>query len=223
MMGNSFGRFKSLKRLLLLALVAGIAIACQLSNPENSDIAGPVDSAENSSAQPSSAPASENSLSTPTASATYQDPDIPIAAQYPEQLQAEGRLTDEGANLEFTFPEAIAASAKMTFTLPATAVTSIDLERTATEPDGLLAQNNWQVLEDSALVKRLNYPWIRTVIAFSGEGDLSGAVILGETNGQTVQLVVQYPDAAAQTYWATAMLILDNLEFDAEQLPLVQQ
>ncbi|MEM6425866.1 MAG: hypothetical protein AAF728_12000, partial [Cyanobacteria bacterium P01_D01_bin.128] len=150
-------------------------------------------------------------------------PDIPISTQYPEQLQAEGRLTDEGASLEFTFPAAIAASAKMTFTLPATAVTSIDLERTATEPDGLLAQNNWQVLEDSALVKRLNYPWIRTVIAFSGEDDLSGAVILGETNGQTVQLVVQYPDAAAQTYWATAMLILDNLEFDAEQLPLVQQ
>lgn len=206
--------FKPLQ-VLALGMVSLIAIACNVSTPNESTVAegeAPITPVPPPLTEPSP---SEAEL------AVYTEPTIPITTRYPVSvMEAESVATDEGISLEFTAIDNGPESAKMQFFLPADNTTPVEIEQAVTEPGGLFESNGWDVLEDSALVKRLNYPWMRTVIAFSGENDISGAIILGEVETQTVQLTVLYPDVYAEDYWTAATLILDYLEFKPELLPV---
>ncbi|MEO0825765.1 MAG: hypothetical protein AAFY67_08885 [Cyanobacteria bacterium J06642_9] len=204
------------KQLLMFGVVGLLAIACNRSTPNGSAVTEREESTPLTPPTLAEQPLSEATLQ------VYTEPTIPITTQYPDSFIAVGTETQAGVSLEFTVTGSDSETAKMSFLLPADSTTPVELEQSVTQPGGLFESNGWLVLEDSALVKRLNYPWMRTVIAFSGENDVSGALILGEVDTQTVQLIMLYPDAYAEDYWAAATIILDNLEFKSELLPVGQ-
>lgn len=209
-------RIVNFKQLLILGAAGLLAIACNRATPTGPTVNEAGEATPTTPPTPTEQPLSGAGLE------VYTEPTIPITTRYPGSFVAIGAETEAGVSLEFTVTGNGAETAKMSFLLPADNTTPVELEQAVIQPGGLFESNDWVVLEDSALVKRLNYPWMRTVIAFSGENDMSGAVILGEVDTQTVQLIVLYPDAYAEDYWTAATIILDNLEFKPELLPVGQ-
>ena len=47
-----------------------------------------------------------------------------------------------------------------------------------------------------------------------------GNIVLGETGGQAVQVVVYYPGAHGRDFLADARVILKNLHFKSDKLPI---
>ena len=49
---------------------------------------------------------------------------------------------------------------------------------------------------------------------------MAGKILLGETQGQAVQVTLYYPNALANDFLTNANLILGKLHFKGDQLPL---
>ncbi len=58
------------------------------------------------------------------------------------------------------------------------------------------------------------------VFDISTDMEQSGHIVIGQADGQAIQLTVLYPAEMADAYWSSARPVLDSLEFDADLLPV---
>lgn len=146
-----------------------------------------------------------------------------VVAQYPDTMQVEGGCSTEGCGYHFSFlPQGNALDeAEVHVFLPAGVATAADQEPFVTGPNGLIENAGWIV--DSTQMdgsEQFPYAWVEEVINFSTDREESGHVLLGQTDGQAVQVLLKYPAEMSDAYWAGAKVILDSLSFDADLLPI---
>jgi hypothetical protein len=222
-------KIKTLKAMLLVRLIPfsiGLSMvlmtACTSQNtaPEASE---PAPMAESTESMEQSTPTDQ---SIPAANLqTYDETanGIPVSAQYPDTIQASGDCAGEGCGIFFTFvPQGNALdTADVYVFLPAGTATAADLEPFVTGADGLIENAGWTVdSTESEGSTEFPYPWVETVIHFSNNTEETGRILLGQTNGQAVQVLIKYPTEMADAYWAEVRPVLDSLAFDANLLPL---
>jgi hypothetical protein len=156
---------------------------------------------------------------------TYDGPaqGIPVSAQYPDTLEVMGTGSGEGVGVFFTFkPQGNALDeAEVHVFLPAGAASTTDLMPMITGPNGLIESNGWTLDGSRAdTATEFPYSWFEMVFDFSTDQEQSGHILIGQTNGQAVQVTLLYPSEMAEAYWPAAKTILDSLTFDAELLPI---
>jgi hypothetical protein len=156
---------------------------------------------------------------------TYDGPaqGIPVKAQYPDTMTVQGSGSGEGVGVFFTFePQGNALDeAEVHVFLPSGAASTTDLMPMITGDQGLIANNGW-TLDGSRAdgVEEFPYAWFEMVFDFSTDKEQSGHILIGQTNGQAVQVILLYPAEMADAYWPTAKTVLDSLEFDPGLLPI---
>lgn len=155
---------------------------------------------------------------------TYDEPGMPIRAQYPDAMKVEGGCAGEGCGFTFTFkPQGNALDkAKVHIFLPVGAATAAAQEPFVTGPNGLLANNGWKKAGETTNTGEFPYGWVRKIVTFSDPGnkEIVGTILLGETHGQAVQVTLYYPAAMANDFLTKANLILENLQLKSDKLPL---
>jgi len=155
---------------------------------------------------------------------TYDEAGMPIRAEYPDNMQVQGTSSGEGCGFNFTFkPQGNALDkAEVHIFLPRGAATAATQEPFVTGPNGLLQNNGWKKEGETAATGQFPYTWVRKIISFSDPRNkgMVGKILLGETNGQAVQVALYYPNDMANDFLTNANLILGKLHFKADQLPL---
>jgi hypothetical protein len=156
---------------------------------------------------------------------TYDGPatNYPITAQYPDTMQVDGGCAGEGCGFFFAFvPQGNALDdADLHIFLPAGVTTAADQQPFVTGPNGLIENAGWIVSSvESNESEDFTYPWVETVISFNTDQEEGGYILLGQSDGQAVQVIVKYPTEMADTYWNSTRTVLDTLEFEADLLPL---
>jgi len=154
----------------------------------------------------------------------YDEPGMPIKAEYPDTMHAEGGCSGEGCGFNFTFkPQGNALDkAEVHIFLPAGAATAAAQEPFVTGPNGLLHNNGWKKTDETKVAGKSPYNWVKKIISFSDPGnkDMVGKILLGETSGQAVQVMLYYPGNLEKEFLANANLILGKLHFKGDKLPL---
>lgn len=148
---------------------------------------------------------------------------IPITAQYPSTMKVFGTGSDEGVGVLFTFKSQGNAldDAQVHIFLPSGTPSTTQLEPRITGSNGLIQNNGWTL--DSSKAdggSEFPYSWLEMVLNFSTDIDQSGHILIGQTNGQALQIILLYPAEMSDTYWSAARTILNSLEFDANLLPI---
>lgn len=155
---------------------------------------------------------------------TYDEPGMPIRAEYPDSMTLEGGCSGEGCGFNFRFkPQGNALDkAEVHIFLPAGAASAAAQEPFVTGPNGLLANNGWKKGGDTTDTGKFPYKWVRKIISFSDlrNKDMVGNILLGEASGQAVQVMLYYPSDRAKEFLANANLILEKLHFKSDKLPL---
>ena len=156
---------------------------------------------------------------------TYDGPaqNIPVTAQYPDTMEVMGTGSGEGVGVFFTFkPQGNALDdAEVHVFLPANTSDTGDLMEFITGPNGLIESNSWYLDNTRAdNVSDFPYPWVEMVFDISTDMEQSGHIVIGQSNGQAVQVTVLYPAEMADAYWPAARTVLESLEFDADLLPV---
>ncbi len=170
------------------------------------------------------APAPEEGRKETAKLQTYDEPGMPLRAGYPETMTVEGGCSGEGCGFTFNFkPQGNALDkAEVHIFLPAGAASAADQELFVTGPNGLLHNNGWKKEGETTDTGEFAYEWISKIINFSDPGNqgMVGKILLGEASGQAVQVTLYYPDEMADEFLAQAHLVLENLEFKEDKLPL---
>jgi hypothetical protein len=206
-----------MKKLLLTTLAAGLVLTLGTScneAPEPTTGSGesmPVEGAGTTTAQ--------------GGLMTYDGPaeNIPVMAQYPDTMEVMAAGSGEGVGVFFTFkPQGNALDdAEVHVFLPANTPSTTELMPMITGPNGLIENNGWSLDNTRAdNVSDFPYPWVEMVFDISTDMEQSGHIVIGQTNGQAVQVVVLYPAEMADAYWASARTVLNSLEFDPDLLPV---
>ena len=175
---------------------------------------------------PSSETSSTESANTAEASLlTYDGPaqNIPVTAQYPDTMEVMGTGSGEGVGVFFTFkPQGNALDdAEVHVFLPANTSDTGDLMEFITGPNGLIESNGWSLDNTRAdNVSDFPYSWVEMVFDISTDMEQSGHIVIGQSNGQAIQVTVLYPAEMADAYWSNARTVLDTLEFDPDLLPV---
>ena len=138
-------------------------------------------------------------------------------------MQVMGAGSGEGVGVFFTFKSRGNAldDAEVHVFLPSGATSAAELEPFVTGPNGLMANNGWiqQGVEEGGS-ERLPYGWVEKVIDFSTDMEQSGHILLGQANGQAVQVTLLYPAEMADAYWPAATTVLVSLQFEGDLLPI---
>lgn len=154
----------------------------------------------------------------------YDEPGMPIRAEYPDTMHVEGGCSGEGCGFNFTFkPQGNALDkAQVHIFLPAGAATAAAQEPFVTGPNGLLQNNGWKKEGETTTTGKFPYNWVRKIISFSDprNKDMVGKILLGEASGQAVQVMLYYPRDLDQEFLSNANLILGKLHFKSDKLPL---
>lgn len=154
----------------------------------------------------------------------YDEPGMPIKAEYPDTMVVQGGCSGEGCGFSFTFkPQGNDLDkAEIHIFLPAGTATATAQEPFVTGPNGLLHNNGWKKESETKVAGKFPYEWIKKVISFSDprNKDMVGKILLGETNSQAVQVMLYYPGNLETEFLANASLILGKLHFNGDKLPL---
>lgn len=174
---------------------------------------------------PSASPTASNSPSTVPEQAdlqTYDNPVMAIATQYPSTMTIEDTCSGEGCGYFFRFqPQGNALDqSEVHIFLAAGARSAADSEQNA---NSLIESNGWQIVPDATPPQEFTYPWVSKTITFADETGMTGHILIGETNGQGVQVTLRYPAEMFDTFLPAAQTILDNLQFKADKLPIDSQ
>jgi hypothetical protein len=209
------------KRRLALTLAGVLGIALSTACQSNSSTSQPEPTPEPIATEEPTTPPDV----TPQTLLTYDGPatSYPITAQYPDTMQVDGGCAGEGCGFFFAFvPQGNALdNADLHIFLPAGVATAADQQPFVTGPNGLIENAGWIVNSvESDGSEDFTYPWVETVISFSTDQEEGGYILLGQSDGQAVQVVAKYPAEMADTYWGSARTVLDTLEFEADLLPL---
>lgn len=196
------------------------------SNASTAQISLPDDSAipESLISQPST----EGLESVPMAQANLQTYDetangIPVTAQYPNTMKVFGTGSGEGIGVLFTFKSQGNAldDAQVHIFLPSGTPSTTELQPRITGSNGLIESNGWTIDSIKADgVAEFPYSWLEMVFNFSTDMEQSGHILIGQTNGQAVQIILLYPTEMSDAYWPAARSILNSLEFDPNLLPI---
>jgi membrane-bound inhibitor of C-type lysozyme len=153
---------------------------------------------------------------------TYEEPNIPLKTRYPATMKVSSGGSGEGVGIFFTFkPQGNALDeAEISFFFPKGSATAADFEEFVTGANGLIENNSWKLDSQTTDTSEFPYSWIKKIIHFSTDKEQSGEILLGETNGQAVQVILLYPAEMSEVYWPSARIILENLEFKDELLPI---
>jgi hypothetical protein len=155
---------------------------------------------------------------------TYDEPGMPLRTQYPDNMQVQGTSSSEGCGFIFTFkPQGNALDkAEVHIYLPRGAATAAAQEPFVIGPKGLLASNGWKQEGETTDTGKFPYGWVKKIISFADPGNknMAGKILLGETQGQAVQVTLYYPNNLAKDFLTNANLILAKLQFKEDQLPL---
>lgn len=155
---------------------------------------------------------------------TYDDPQMAIRTQYPETMKVEAAGSSEGSGFNFKYkPHGNALDrAEVHIFLPKGAATAAAQEPFVTGPNGLLANHGWKKEGETGASEDFPYNWVKKVMSFSDykHAGMTGNILLGETHGQAVQVVLYYPGTHRRDFLADAGVILKNLHFKADKLPL---
>ncbi|MEP0909542.1 hypothetical protein NDI45_01270 [Leptolyngbya sp. GB1-A1] len=84
------------------------------------------------------------------------------------------------------------------------------------DPQGLLAKNQWQLVDRTNIV---SYPWVKEKLIYRQQtpnGTIEGAVYLGETEGQAFYLMTHYPEREISRFESLGTIALENLQFRDE-------
>lgn len=200
-----------MKRLLLTAASATLLMFASTAcvSPET----------DSETSNPASSPSAQMDLM------TYEGPaeGIPVTAQYPDTMAVMGTGSGEGVGVFFTFePQGNALDdAEVSIFLPANTADTGALMEFITGPNGLIANNGWSLDNSRAdNVADFPYPWVEMVFDISTDFEQSGHIVIGQSNGQAVQVVVLYPAEMSDAFWPSARTVLDSLEFEADLLPV---
>lgn len=156
---------------------------------------------------------------------TYAGPaqGIPVVAQYPDTMEVSESGSGEGVGVLFTFkPQGNALDdAEVSVFLPANAASTSDLMPMITGPNGLIENNGWYLDNTRAdNVSDFPYSWLEMVFDISTDFEQSGHILIGQSDGQAIQVIVLYPAEMADAFWPDARTVLDSLAFDAALLPI---
>jgi hypothetical protein len=148
---------------------------------------------------------------------------IPVIAQYPASMEVMGTGSGEGVGVFFTFkPQGNGLDdAEVHVFLPAGTASTDDLMDTITGPNGLIESNGWSLDGSRAdTASEFSYPWFEMVFDISTDFEQSGHILIGQADGQAIQVILLYPAEMADAYWPAANTVLDSLEFDQSLLPI---
>jgi hypothetical protein len=147
---------------------------------------------------------------------------IPVKAKYPNSIEVSSGGSGEGVGVFFTFkPQGNALDqAEIHLFLPAGAKTAAEVETYVIGVNGLMANNGWIVDKAAAAPQDLMYSWVKKIITFSTDQEMMGHLLIGETNGQGLQVILLYPKQMANAYWPAAKTVLGSLEFEPNLLPI---
>ena len=159
-----------------------------------------------------------------TTTQIYNGPqyNFPIKTQYPNTMQVDGGCAGEGCCFSFTFlpKNSDLDNAEVHIYIPRGTKTAAEQDVFVTGPNGLMENNAWTINPDDTATERFPYDWVKKVINFSTDDAETGHIILGEVDGQAIQVMVVYPTAMADQFWPAADMVLQNLTFAMELLPL---
>jgi hypothetical protein len=154
----------------------------------------------------------------------YNGPEynFPIKTQYPNTMQVEGGCGGEGCGFSFTFlpQDNDLDNAEVHIFIPRGTKTAAEQAVFITGANGLIENNGWAIAELGQPPQQLSADWVKQVINFRTEENETGQIILGEVDGQAVQIMVIYPTPMADQFWSGAAMVLQNLTFEMELLPL---
>jgi hypothetical protein len=154
----------------------------------------------------------------------YDEPGMAVRTEYPDTMKGQGTASGEGSGFIFTFkPQGnLLDKAEVHVFLPRGAATAAAQEPFVTGPRGLFENNGWKKTGETKDTREFPYEWVRKIISFSDPGNkgMMGKILLGETNGQAVQVILYYPNEMSKKFLANAHLILEKLHFKSDKLPL---
>jgi hypothetical protein len=154
----------------------------------------------------------------------YDDPSFAIRTQYPDTMEVEGMGSGEGSGFFFRFkPQGNALDqAEVHIFLPRGAATAADQEPFVTGPKGLIENNGWKKEGETTDTGKFPSEWVRKVISFADPKNkgMVGKILLGETSGQAVQVILYYPADKGDEFLNNAHLILGKLHYKSDKLPL---
>ena len=148
---------------------------------------------------------------------------IPVMTKYPDTIDVNSTGSGEGVGIFFEFkPQGNALDqAAVHFFFPTGAKTATEVESFAVDDsNGLMANNGWTQVREATPPQDLIYPWVKKIITFSAPQKMMGQILLGETNGQGLRVTLLYPAEMADAYWFSVKPLLDNVEFEANLLPI---
>lgn len=216
--------------LAIANLLLSTSIACTSQSSDSEDAA----STESNTEQPApEAPDSATETSENSEASSEPQPNIltyngsetnvPVSAQYPDTMEVTSSGSGEGVGVFFTFkPQGNALDdAQVHALLPSSAPSTDQLMPMITGPNGLIESNGW-ILDGSRAdtASEFPYPWFEMVFDISTDFEQSGHILIGQTDGQAVQVTLLYPSEMADAYWPAAETVLDSLEFDTSLLPI---
>jgi hypothetical protein len=156
----------------------------------------------------------------------YDEPGMAIRTECPDTMTVQGTGSGEGSGFIFTFkPRGNALDkAKVHIFLPRGASTAAAQEPFVTGPGGLFENNGWKKQDENETTNAAKFPykWVRKVISFTDPGNrgMVGKILLGEAHGQAVEVILYYPADMDAKFLTNAKLILGNLQFKSDKLPL---
>jgi hypothetical protein len=154
----------------------------------------------------------------------YDEPGMAIRTEYPDTMKVQGTGSGEGSGFIFSFkPRGNALdTAKVHIFLPRGAATATDQEQFVTGPKGLLENNGWKKEGETTDTAGFPYGWVRKIISFSDPKNrgMAGKILLGESSGQAIQVILYYPGDMDKEFLTSANLILGKLHFKSDKLPL---
>ena len=148
---------------------------------------------------------------------------IPLTTKYPDTIDVITTGSGEGVGVFFEFkPQGNALErAEVHFFFPTGSKTATELESFSIErSNSLMVNNGWTPVREATPPQDLLYPWVKKIITFSAPQEMMGRILLGETNGQGLRVTLLYPAEMADAYWFSVKPLLDNVEFEANLLPI---
>jgi hypothetical protein len=154
----------------------------------------------------------------------YDEPGMAIRTEYPDAIKVEAMGSGEGSGFIFSFkPQGNALDkAKVHIFLPRGAATAAAQEPFVTGPRGLFENNGWKKAGETKTTREFPYGWVRKIISFSDPGNkgMVGKILLGEANGQAVQVILYYPNDLGKEFLANTQVILEHLHYKSDKLPI---
>jgi hypothetical protein len=150
---------------------------------------------------------------------SYDEPTMAITTKYPDTMTVDANCAGEGCGYFFKFKPQNSAldQSEVHLFLPAGAKTATDAEIGL---DSLMQSNGWKKAETATPISEFSYPWVKKIIPFTANQGMAGYILIGETNNQGVRATLFYPIELSETFIPGAKIVLDNLQFKADKLPI---